>query len=72
MERVWLKHYPTGILPEVDLDEFASLVDVLQTSCRRFAELPAFSALDGPISPAALQALISADDDLLNGQPRRE
>ncbi len=49
MERVWLKHYPMGILPEVGLDEFASLVDVLQTSCRRFAELPAFSSMGARI-----------------------
>ena len=54
MERVWLKHYPTGILPEVDLDEFASLVDVLQTSCRRFAELPAFSSMGNRITYAEL------------------
>ncbi len=54
MERVWLKHYPTGIPPEVDLDEFASLVDVLQTSCRRFAELPAFSSMGAQISYAQL------------------
>jgi long-chain acyl-CoA synthetase len=54
MDRVWLKHYPTGILPEVDLDEFASLVDVLQTSCRRFAELPAFSSMGNRITYAEL------------------
>ncbi len=46
--------------------------DLQQRRAALLAELPAFSALDGPISPAALQALISADDDLLNGQPRRE
>jgi long-chain acyl-CoA synthetase len=39
-----------GILPEVGLDEFASLVDVLQTSCRRFAELPAFSSMGARIT----------------------
>lgn len=54
MERVWLKHYPLGIPSEVDLDEFASLVDVLQTSCRRFAELPAFSSMGARISYAEL------------------
>jgi long-chain acyl-CoA synthetase len=54
MDRVWLKHYPTGILPEVDLDEFASLVDVLQTSCQRFAELPAFSSMGNRITYAEL------------------
>ena len=54
MERVWLKEYPAGIPPEVDLDEFASLVDVLQTSCRRFAALPAFSSMGAQITYAGL------------------
>jgi long-chain acyl-CoA synthetase len=54
MERVWLKHYPLGIPSEVDLDEFASLVDVLQTSCRRYAELPAFSSMGARITYAEL------------------
>ncbi len=55
MERIWLKHYPAGIAPEVDLDEFLSLVDVLQTSCRRFAERPAYSSMDAEITYAELE-----------------
>ena len=54
MERVWLQHYPAGIPPEVDLNEFASLVDVLQVSCRRFKELPAFSSMGAQITYADL------------------
>jgi long-chain acyl-CoA synthetase len=54
MERVWLNHYPAGIPPDVDLDEFTSLVDVLRTSCRRFAELPAYSSMGAKITYAEL------------------
>jgi len=54
MERVWLSHYPPGIPPEVDLDEFRSLVDVLQTSCQRFAEIPAYSSMGAQITYAEL------------------
>ena len=54
MERVWLKHYPAGIPPEVDLDEFSSLASVLQDSCRRFAALPAFSSMGAQITYAEL------------------
>ena len=54
MERVWLNHYPAGIPPDVDLDEFTSLVDVLRTSCRRFAELPAYSSMGAQITYAEL------------------
>ncbi len=55
MDRIWLKHYPPGIAPEVDVNEFSSLVDVLQTSCRRFAELPAYSSMDAQMSYAELE-----------------
>jgi long-chain acyl-CoA synthetase len=54
MERVWLSHYPPGIPPEVDLDEFRSLIDVLKTSCQRFAELAAYSSMGAQITYAEL------------------
>ena len=43
MEKVWLKEYPPGVPAEIDLSEFASLKDILEKSCRRFAESPAYS-----------------------------
>jgi len=54
MERIWLNHYPPGIPPEVDLDEFSSLVAVLQTSCQRFAGLAAYSSMGAQITYAEL------------------
>jgi len=42
MEKVWLKQYPQGIPAEIDLDEFASLKDLLERTCRRFGDLPAY------------------------------
>ena len=55
MERVWLDHYPAGIASEVDIHEFASLIDVLRNSCLRFAELPAYSNMGARISYAKLE-----------------
>lgn len=43
MEKIWLKEYPVGVPPEIDLNEFASLKDILEKSCQRFADLPAYS-----------------------------
>lgn len=54
MGRVWLSHYPAGVPPDVDLNDFTSLVDVLQTSCRRFAELPAYSSMGAQFTYAEL------------------
>jgi long-chain acyl-CoA synthetase len=57
MERIWLNHYPHGIPGEVDLNEFASLKDVLLRSCQRFGELPAYSNMGASISYAKLDRL---------------
>ena len=43
MEKIWLKEYPAGVPAEIDLNEFSSLKDILEKSCERFAELPAYS-----------------------------
>ena len=57
MERIWLNHYPSGIPAEVDLNEFASLKDVLLRSCQRFGKLPAYSNMGASISYAQLDRL---------------
>ncbi|MDG4554158.1 MAG: long-chain-fatty-acid--CoA ligase [Candidatus Competibacter sp.] len=43
MEKIWLREYPEGVPAEIDLKEFASLKDILEKSCRRFADLPAYT-----------------------------
>ena len=42
MEKVWLKQYPEGIPAEVDVAAYSSLKEILETSCARFADLPAY------------------------------
>jgi long-chain acyl-CoA synthetase len=43
VEKIWLRGYPPGVPAEVDLNEFTSLKDILEKSCQRFADLPAYS-----------------------------
>ncbi|MBE2294792.1 MAG: AMP-binding protein [Phycisphaerales bacterium] len=43
MEKIWLREYPKGVPAEIDLNEFRSLKDILEKSCHRFADLPAYS-----------------------------
>ncbi len=50
MEKIWLKSYPPGIPAEVDLNEFASLPDVLRRSCERFSNLPAYSNMGATLT----------------------
>jgi long-chain acyl-CoA synthetase len=42
VEKIWLKEYPEGIPAEVDVDKYASLKEILEQSCERFARLPAY------------------------------
>jgi long-chain acyl-CoA synthetase len=42
MEKVWLKQYPEGIPAEVDVAAYSSLKEILEKSCARFADLPAY------------------------------
>jgi long-chain acyl-CoA synthetase len=57
MERIWLRHYPHDIPAEVDVHEFDSLKDVLQHSCERFSDLPAYGNMGESISYADLDRL---------------
>ncbi|MGY6554617.1 MAG: AMP-binding protein [Wenzhouxiangella sp.] len=36
-EKVWLSEYPQGVPADIQLDEFSSIVDVIDRSCRDFA-----------------------------------
>lgn len=45
MEKPWLSQYPPGVPAEVDTKRFASLKDVLVSTCARFGELPAYTSM---------------------------
>jgi long-chain acyl-CoA synthetase len=57
MERNWLKHYPAGVAPHVNATEYASLVELLENSFRKYAPLPAFKFLGRDFSYAQVDAL---------------
>ena len=42
-ERPWLANYPQGIAPEVDLEQYPSIVSVLEEACRTYRDNPAFA-----------------------------
>lgn len=45
MQHPWLVQYPAGVPAEIDTREFASLKDLLASSCVRFADLPAYNSM---------------------------
>ncbi|MCL1633670.1 long-chain fatty acid--CoA ligase [Luteimonas sp. SX5] len=44
-ERPWLSSYPAGVPAEIDLEQFPSIVSVLESSFEQFRDRPAFSNL---------------------------
>ena len=57
--RPWLDNYPAGVAPEIDLQEFRSIVSVLESSCKRFRERPAFRNFGTTISYGDLDRMSS-------------
>ena len=50
MERIWLKKYPKGVPHDIDLQEFSSIKDILEKSCDRFSNHPAYTNMGMTLS----------------------
>ncbi len=50
MEKIWLKQYPAGVPAEIDVNQYTSLVGLLDDSFRRFADRLAFKFMGKSIS----------------------
>jgi len=50
MKPVWLEHYPPGVPAQADVFRYTSLKDLLEQSCARFRERPAFTNLGATLS----------------------
>lgn len=50
MDKIWLKNYPAGVPETIDPDHFASLVDILEMSVKKFSDKTAFVNMDHEMS----------------------
>ncbi len=46
MERFWLKHYPPGVPADVDVDQYRSLVQLMEEGFAKFASRDAYAFMD--------------------------
>jgi long-chain acyl-CoA synthetase len=53
----WLNHYPSGVPEYIDLDEFHSIVDVLEKSCEKYRDNTAFICMGTRITYGELDQL---------------
>jgi long-chain acyl-CoA synthetase len=57
VDRIWLKSYPKGVPAQVDTGAYASLREVLETSCERYRDQPAYTNLGKTLDYAAVDRL---------------
>lgn len=55
--RPWLASYPQGVPAEIDLEQYRNIVSVLEDSCERFRDRPAFENMGKLISYDELDRL---------------
>ena len=67
MEKIWLSSYPPGVPAEIDINEYASVREVFEESCGKFAARPAFTCMGRSMSFAELDHLSSAFGAFLQG-----
>ncbi len=60
MERIWLKQYPAGVPADIDLNQYSSLVELLEESFKKFADRKAFICMDKSISYRDLDEMSQA------------
>jgi long-chain acyl-CoA synthetase len=68
MERIWLKQYPAGVPADIDLTQYASLVELLEESFAKFAHRKAFICMDKSISYRDLDEMSRALGAYLQGK----
>ncbi len=43
MQKPWLKSYPAGIPEDIDINEYSSVADILDSSIAKYSDLPAYT-----------------------------
>ena len=57
MEKIWLRNYPAGVPADINPNETASLQALIERSCTRFPERPAYTLMDRTITYGDLDRL---------------
>jgi len=60
MERIWLKQYPAGVPADIDVTQYASLVELLEESFAKFSDRKAFICMDKAITYRDLDRMSQA------------
>lgn len=56
-ERIWLKNYPEGVPADIDVNRYASIVDMMEESFKKFASRSAYSFMGKELSYAQVDEI---------------
>jgi long-chain acyl-CoA synthetase len=68
VEKIWLSSYPAGVPAEIDVNAYASVCEVFEESCAKYAQRPAFTCMGKSITFAELDRLSAQFGAWLQGQ----
>ncbi len=68
MDRIWLKHYPAGVPADVNVDQYSSLVELMETGFREHAQRNAYAFMDRYFTFADIDRYSSAFAAWLQGR----
>ncbi len=57
MDRIWLKHYPKGVPPQIDYSQYRSIGDLFEKNVARYRDRPAYYNMGKTISFGDLDRL---------------
>ena len=60
MDRIWLKQYPAGVPADIDVNQYPSLVELLEESFKKFADRKSFICMDKAITYGELDEMSAA------------
>jgi long-chain acyl-CoA synthetase len=69
MDKVWLKHYPATVPHEIDVEAYSSIRDILEKSCAKFRDRPAYTNMGVTITFGELDKLSRDFAAFLQGLP---
>src|SRR5438874_1144614 len=67
VEKIWLRSYPKGVPAEIDVNEYASVREVFEESCGKFATRPSFTCMGKTLTFSELDTLSAAFGAYLQG-----
>ena len=57
MDKPWLDSYPEGVPAEIDIEAYASILDIFDQSCEKFRDQPAYVNFGRSLTYADLDRL---------------